>query len=92
MNVSIDTDIGGGSYWHPEYDPYDPITFEMAHEKTPDILKNIVQKNDALEVLVDLGYKVSDARNQINEVINGLENKDEVKAENLLKEVFKRSR
>ena len=48
--------------------------------------------NDALEVLVDLGYKVSDARNQINEVINGLENKDEVKAENLLKEVFKRSR
>ena len=59
---------------------------------TPNLMPENSVINDALEVLVDLGYKVSDARNQINEVINGLENKDEVKAENLLKEVFKRSR
>ena len=62
MNVSIDTEIGGGAYWHPEYDPYDPITFEMAHEKTPDILKNIVQKNDALEVLVNQAAIYPDGR------------------------------
>ena len=62
MNVSIDTEIGGGAYWHPEYDPYDPITFEVAHQKTPDILKNIVQKNDALEVLVNQAAIYPDGR------------------------------
>ena len=62
MNVSIDTEIGGGAYWHPEYDPYDPITFEMAHEKTPDDLKNIVEKSDALEVLVNQAAIYPDGR------------------------------
>tara|TARA_B110000263_G_scaffold44481_1_gene36439 strand:- start:3364 stop:4578 length:1215 start_codon:yes stop_codon:yes gene_type:complete len=53
MNVSIDTEISGGAYWHPEYDPYDPITFEYSHAKTPEILKAIVEKSEGLEVLVN---------------------------------------
>ena len=24
--VSIDTEIAGGAYWHPQYDPLDPFT------------------------------------------------------------------
>ena len=52
MNVSIDTEIAGGAYWHPKYDPYDPITFEDSHSKTPQVLKSIVKDEKALEVLV----------------------------------------
>ena len=52
MNVSIDTEIAGGAFWHPNYDPYDPITFEDSHSITPSILTNLVKSNDALEVLV----------------------------------------
>ena len=62
LNVSIDTEIAGGAYWHPNYDPYDPITFEMAHEKTPDVFKNIVEKSDALEVLVNQAAIYPDGR------------------------------
>ena len=32
--VTMDTEIAGGAYWHPEYDPLDPMTFEDAHSAT----------------------------------------------------------
>ena len=60
------------------------------------ILESSISENtifkDALEVLVDLGYRVSDARTQINEVINSTENDEDISVENLLREVFKRAR
>ena len=52
MNVSIDTEIAGGAYWHPEYDPYDPITFENSHAPTPDGLNQLIKSDKAIEVLV----------------------------------------
>ena len=52
MNVSIDTEISGGAYWHPKNDPYDPLTLEYSHSKTPEELKSIVEDENALEVLV----------------------------------------
>ena len=52
MNVSIDTEIAGGAYWHPEYDPFDPTTFENSHAKTPIELHSIIMNNRALEILV----------------------------------------
>ena len=52
MNVSIDTEIAGGAYWHPEYDPYDPITFENSHSLTPYGLNKLVKNGEAIEVLV----------------------------------------
>ena len=33
--VTMDTEIAGGAYWHPEYDPLDPMTFEEAHSVPP---------------------------------------------------------
>ena len=33
--VTMDTEIAGGAYWHPEYDPLDPMTFEDAHSPLP---------------------------------------------------------
>ena len=53
MNVSIDTEIAGGAYWHPKYDPYDPTTFEDSHSKTPIEFKNLISNNNAIEILVN---------------------------------------
>ena len=53
MNVSIDTEIAGGAYWHPKYDPYDPTTFEDSHSKTPIEFKDLISSNNAIEILVN---------------------------------------
>ena len=50
--VTIDTEIAGGAYWHPEYDPMDPMTFEDAHSIIPRDLKLLVDQKKAVPVLV----------------------------------------
>ncbi len=50
--VSIDTEIAGGVYWHPEYDPMDPITYEDAHAIPPDAVVALVIQGQAVPVLV----------------------------------------
>ena len=62
IKVSIDTEIAGGSYWHPNYDPLDPISFEKSHSLTPQNLKDIVVKNNAIEILVSQASIYPDGR------------------------------
>ena len=50
--VTMDTEIAGGAYWHPEYDPLDPMTFEDAHSVLPRDLRSIVDQKKAFPVLV----------------------------------------
>ena len=50
--VTIDTEIAGGAYWPPEYDPLDPMTFEDAHSIIPRDLKLLVDQKKAVPVLV----------------------------------------
>lgn len=50
--VSIDTEIAGGVYWHPEYDPMDPITYEDAHSIPPDAVAALAKQGQAVPVLV----------------------------------------
>ena len=50
--VTIDTEIAGGAYWHPEYDPLDPMTFEDAHAIPPSAVKALVNQGKAYPVLV----------------------------------------
>ena len=50
--VTMDTEIAGGAYWHPEYDPLDPMTFEDAHSIISRDLKLLVDQNKAVPVLV----------------------------------------
>ena len=47
---------------------------------------------DAIEVLVGLGYKITDARIEINEIINRSNDTENINVENLLREVFKKNR
>ena len=50
--VTMDTEIAGGAYWHPEYDPLDPMTFEDAHSALPEEIQSMVDQNKAFPVLV----------------------------------------
>ena len=52
MQVSIDTEIAGGAYWHPDYVPLDPMTFEDAHSVPPDAGRALVDQKKAISVLV----------------------------------------
>jgi ABC-type lipoprotein release transport system permease subunit len=50
--VTMDTEIAGGAYWHPEYDPLDPMTFEDAHSAPPAAVQALVNEKKAFPVLV----------------------------------------
>ena len=50
--VSIDTEISGGAYWHPQYDPMDPMTFEDAHAIPAHEIRNLIERGQAFPVLV----------------------------------------
>ena len=50
--VTMDTEIAGGAYWHPDYDPLDPMTFEDAHSSLPEEIQSLVNQNNAFPVLV----------------------------------------
>ena len=47
-NVTIDTEIAGGAYWHPNYDPLDPMSFEDAHAIIPNEIKMLVDQKKSL--------------------------------------------
>ena len=46
---------GGGQYWHPKYDPYDPLTLSDAHGMMPEPVKALVDEGRATAVLVSQG-------------------------------------
>ena len=50
--VTMDTEIAGGAYWHQEYDPLDPLTFEDAHSVPPAAVQALVGEKKAFQVLV----------------------------------------
>ena len=50
--VTIDTEIAGGAYWHPMYDPMDPIIFEDSHSILPQEIDALVKRRKAVPILV----------------------------------------
>jgi putative ABC transport system permease protein len=54
-NAMIASEIGGGQYWHPEYDPYDPLTLEDAHGPLPQRLNELAESGQAAPVLIVQG-------------------------------------
>ena len=51
-NAKIDTEFGGGQYWHESYDPFDPLTLEDAHGVVPGPLQEKIDKGEAAPILV----------------------------------------
>ena len=50
--VTIDTEIAGGAYWHPMYDPLDPIIFEDSHSILPQEIDALIKRKKAVPILV----------------------------------------
>ena len=51
----IRSEIGGGQYWHQNYDPYDPLTLFDSHAKPPAELAALVSDQQATPILIVQG-------------------------------------
>ena len=51
-NITIETEVAGGTYWHPGYDSMDPRTFEDSHSIIPNQIKKLIDQKYAFGVLV----------------------------------------
>ncbi|MCH7818946.1 MAG: ABC transporter permease [Candidatus Marinimicrobia bacterium] len=52
LRILLDTEVAGGQLWHPEYDPFDPLTIEDSHSIISEELQKMVAGNEAMPVLV----------------------------------------
>jgi putative ABC transport system permease protein len=50
--VTVDAQYAGGQYWQNDYDPFDPLTLNDAHEKIPDELQKLVAEKKAMPILI----------------------------------------
>ena len=50
--IMMDTEVAGGQYWHPEFDPFDPFTIEDSHGELPPALKLAVAEESAMPILL----------------------------------------
>ncbi|NOZ62208.1 MAG: ABC transporter permease [Calditrichaeota bacterium] len=50
--AKIDSEIGGGQFWQENYDPFDPLTLDEAHARIPGKIKNLIEKKQAVPVLI----------------------------------------
>src|SRR6056297_3153994 len=46
-------EVGSGQLWHPEYDRYDPYTFEEAHAELSPKIQTLVERGALLPVLLE---------------------------------------
>lgn len=48
----IEAELGGGQYWQPDYDPFDPLTLQDAHGLIPDALQKMIEQGQATPILI----------------------------------------
>ena len=64
MTAMIDTEYGGGQFWHQAYDPYDPFTLEDAHAPLSPELEQAVSQGQATPILITSGAIYPEGRIQ----------------------------
>jgi len=57
-------EIGGGQYWHENYDPYDPFTIEDSHAPIPELAQAAINKGTLTPILISQGSIYPDGRVQ----------------------------
>jgi ABC-type lipoprotein release transport system permease subunit len=55
----IGAELGGGQYWHPKYDPQNPLELADAHGPIPPELKSLIESGRATPILIVQGYMYS---------------------------------
>lgn len=63
-HAMVDAEIGGGQYWHENFDPYDPLTLPDAHGVIPNPLQSIIDKGQATPILILQGSVYPEGRFQ----------------------------
>ena len=49
---TIEWEIGGGQYWHENYDPYDPFTIEKSHGRISDATQTAIEQGYLTPILI----------------------------------------
>jgi ABC-type lipoprotein release transport system permease subunit len=62
QRILIETEIGGGEYWHPAYDPDDPFTLEASHGPLTAVIADQVAAGAGMPVLISQGSIYPDGR------------------------------
>ncbi|MEE8341066.1 MAG: FtsX-like permease family protein [Candidatus Neomarinimicrobiota bacterium] len=57
-------EIGGGQYWHENYDPYDPFTIEESHAPISELFRSAINKGTLTAILISQGSIYPDGRIQ----------------------------
>jgi len=55
MNLMIDTEIGGGQFWHKNYEPFDPLALDESHGPVPAVLENLIDEKKATPIFITSG-------------------------------------
>jgi ABC-type lipoprotein release transport system permease subunit len=55
QQVTLETQVAGGAYWHPAYDPDDPFTFDDAHGIPPGPVSEQLVVGAAMPILLTQG-------------------------------------
>ncbi|MDX9801081.1 MAG: FtsX-like permease family protein [Spirochaetia bacterium] len=50
--ITQEAEYAGGQYWHNSYDPFDPLTLEDAHGRLPENLQNLIDRGEAMPILI----------------------------------------
>lgn len=48
----IEDEIGGGQYWHKNYDPYDPLSYDESHGAIPAKIAELIEDKKATPILI----------------------------------------
>ncbi len=57
-------EIGEGQYWHPEYDRFDPYSFQDAHQKINGKAQKLIESGQATPILITQASMYPDGRMQ----------------------------
>ncbi|MFC1620239.1 ABC transporter permease [Candidatus Neomarinimicrobiota bacterium] len=55
QQVTLETEVAGGAYWHPAYDPDDPFTLDEAHGIPPGPVSEQLAAGNAMPILLTQG-------------------------------------
>jgi len=73
----INWEVGGGQYWHHEYDPYDPFTLNDSHGVVPEGLISQVARGEFLPVLISQATIYPEGRIQ-SVLLKGIDPKQKI--------------
>lgn len=55
LDAMTKMELGSGQFWHPKYDPYDPLSLEDSHGLIPENLKPVIADGSATPILISPG-------------------------------------